>query len=74
MGERKSDYSSSEKESVPEAFAMSNGRPTRVENKIYQRAYQLYLARGGHCGHELEDWVQAEAEIIRASVGVARWH
>ena len=31
--------------------------------QIRQRAYDLYVARGQEDGHDLEDWVQAEAEI-----------
>ena len=32
-------------------------------DQIRQRAYELYVARGQEDGHELEDWLQAEAEI-----------
>lgn len=28
------------------------------------RAYQIYLERGGTPGHELEDWTQAEQELM----------
>ena len=35
--------------------------PTR--EKIAQRAYELYLARGGADGSEREDWLQAEREL-----------
>lgn len=34
-------------------------------DKIAQRAYELYEARGGEAGHELEDWLQAEREITQ---------
>ena len=30
---------------------------------IARRAYELYLARGSEPGHEVEDWLQAEAEL-----------
>lgn len=33
------------------------------------RAYELYLARGGKHGRDLDDWLQAEAEIQEG----ARW-
>jgi hypothetical protein len=36
--------------------------PTREE--IARRAYELYLARGKADGHQLEDWVQAERELL----------
>ena len=37
--------------------------PPNVEQEIRQRAYQLFEARGGEDGHELEDWLRAEEEI-----------
>ena len=33
-------------------------------DEIRRRAYELYEARGGEEGHDLEDWNQAEAEIL----------
>jgi hypothetical protein len=47
---------------------MSSGRPTDVEIQITQRAYELYSARGGEAGHDLEDWLRAEKEIMRVGV------
>jgi len=35
-----------------------------VEEKIRIRAFLLFEKRGGEPGHELEDWLQAEAEIL----------
>ncbi|MGP8019676.1 MAG: DUF2934 domain-containing protein [Limisphaerales bacterium] len=32
--------------------------------QIEARAYDIYLARGAEPGHELEDWLQAEHEIM----------
>ena len=37
--------------------------PTQFEEKVRRRAYELYEARGREDGHELEDWLKAEAEI-----------
>jgi Protein of unknown function (DUF2934) len=37
--------------------------PQELEHQIRQRAYELYEARGGEDGHELEDWSRAEEEI-----------
>jgi len=31
--------------------------------KIRQRAYELYEARGREEGHDFDDWLQAEIEI-----------
>jgi hypothetical protein len=36
--------------------------PVTVE-AIAMRAYELYEARGGEDGHDVEDWQQAEAEL-----------
>ena len=33
------------------------------EDEIRQRAFELFEARGGQEGRELEDWLQAEEEI-----------
>ena len=37
-----------------------------IENRIRSRAYQLYEQRGNVDGFALEDWFQAEAEVLRA--------
>jgi Protein of unknown function (DUF2934) len=39
--------------------------PTRLD--IERRAYELYLVRGGVDGHALEDWLQAEKELLGRS-------
>jgi Protein of unknown function (DUF2934) len=44
----------------PDRNTPSEG-PSREE--IAQRAYDLYLARGGADGSEQEDWLQAEREL-----------
>jgi DUF2934 family protein len=36
-----------------------------IEEKIRIRAYLLFEKRGGAHGHHLEDWLQAEEEILR---------
>jgi hypothetical protein len=40
-------------------------RTPDVENAIRRRAEKLYEAGGRAQGHEVEDWLQAEAEILR---------
>lgn len=37
-----------------------------LEERVRQRAYELYVQRGNESGSELEDWFQAEEEIILA--------
>jgi len=34
---------------------------------VAKRAYELYLQRGSEAGYELEDWLQAEAELVAAA-------
>jgi hypothetical protein len=36
-------------------------QPTK--EAIAQRAYQIYLERGGTPGHAFEDWIRAEHEL-----------
>ena len=36
-----------------------------IENRIRGRAYQLYEQRGSVDGFALDDWFQAEAEVLR---------
>ena len=38
---------------------------------IAKRAYELYLQRGSVPGHELDDWLQAEAELSQRRGGAA---
>ena len=37
--------------------------PTIAQQDIAQRAYALYLARGGEDGHDVEDWLAAELRL-----------
>ena len=40
----------------------SQPRPSRL-SRIAQRAHEIYEARGGQDGRDLDDWLQAEREI-----------
>jgi hypothetical protein len=46
-----------------------NETPVR-EERIRRRAFELYIKRGKVSGHELDDWLQAEQEIVRRQDGV----
>jgi hypothetical protein len=35
-------------------------------DEIAQRAYELFMARGGVHGNDLDDWLVAESELMRA--------
>jgi hypothetical protein len=37
-----------------------------LEEQIQRRAYELYVERGNQSGSELDDWLQAEEEILQA--------
>jgi Protein of unknown function (DUF2934) len=39
-----------------------SGVPTGEEIEL--RAYQIYMERGGAHGQDVEDWVQAERELV----------
>jgi Protein of unknown function (DUF2934) len=45
------------------ANTSSNGAPS--DEEIRRRAYEIYLERAGRGGNELDDWLQAEAELRR---------
>jgi hypothetical protein len=42
--------------------------PQELEDRIRVRAYELYQARGGENGHDLEDWLRAEEEVTEKKV------
>ena len=43
-----------------------------LEERVRQRAYELYLERGREAGDEREDWTRAEAEIAAGRGGPKR--
>lgn len=55
-------------ESTTEELIAQNPSEEQLE-RIRQRAHELYVARGQGDGHDLEDWLQAEAEVRAASAG-----
>ncbi|MCX7727259.1 MAG: DUF2934 domain-containing protein [Chitinispirillaceae bacterium] len=42
-----------------------------LKEKIAKRAYELFLARGGQHGYHIQDWLQAEKEIL-AEMGIKK--
>lgn len=49
--------------------------PTAMEERIRLRAYELYEARGREDGHDLDDWLQAEADFLgtkKTTIGTER--
>ena len=43
-----------------------------LEERIRQRAHEIYLERGGQDGSDMEDWLQAEQEILGQEKATAR--
>jgi hypothetical protein len=56
----------------PNALPQSVGDRTASQadrDRIAARAYELYLARGGVDGMDMEDWLSAEREVRGGSNG-----
>jgi hypothetical protein len=45
-----------------------------IERKIAIRAYELYQARRDARGSALEDWLQAEDEVLGQSISAPLYH
>lgn len=45
-------------------LALDQGSQELTEEYIRLRAYELYEQRGRQNGHDVEDWLEAEAEIF----------
>jgi Protein of unknown function (DUF2934) len=64
---------SKETGSNPATSTMSTGTPkmspsgAQAQNRIALRAYELYEQGGRQEGRALEDWVNAERELVSAS-------
>jgi predicted nucleotidyltransferase len=64
--ERRVDRRPDEIEKKPSKLALKSDEPTvliPIEQRIRQRAYELYEQRGMTDGHDLDDWLRAEREI-----------
>ncbi|HUB81760.1 MAG TPA: DUF2934 domain-containing protein [Bryobacteraceae bacterium] len=44
----------------------SRGNELPLEERIRLRAHQLYVERGNESGSEVDDWLQAEEELLAA--------
>jgi hypothetical protein len=45
--------------------------PVSMREQIETRAYQIWIADGGDHGNDLQHWLQAESEILKASQSAA---
>ena len=50
---------------------VSRDRPVVTPDRVAARAHELYVARGQEDGHDLADWLQAEAELLSEHVETA---
>ena len=48
---------------LPSRVTDTSVYPSVSEDKIRQRAYELYMQRGGQHGKHVDDWFRAEAEL-----------
>ena len=55
----------------PAQAQSDRGEPRPRDEQIRVRAYELYVARGGAPGHEIDDWLQAEREFQRRSAAAS---
>jgi hypothetical protein len=39
-----------------------------TRDEIRARAYRIYLQRGRQPGHDMDDWLQAEYELVRLPI------
>jgi HSP20 family molecular chaperone IbpA len=47
----------------------ANEQERKVQEAVARRAYAIFESRGLESGHELEDWRQAEREVVRPLCG-----
>jgi hypothetical protein len=46
------------------ASPSGNGGAEELRARIARRAYELYAQRGYQAGHDFDDWIQAEREVL----------
>ena len=48
--------------SVDDLVVLAESVPTREQIEV--RAFEIYLERGGADGNDVQDWLQAESELL----------
>jgi Protein of unknown function (DUF2934) len=48
----------------PQQPAKPGARGPLSQEEVQRRAYQIYVSRNRQPGHELDDWLQAERELL----------
>jgi hypothetical protein len=54
---------------TPGSESTAAGAPAPTTEQIAQRAYEIYQARGGTDGQDIEDWLEAERQLRRPDRG-----
>ena len=54
---------------TPHPISETPGRDVESRDRIAQRAYELYLARGRADGRDFDDWLAAERELAASRGG-----
>ena len=54
--------------SLSTAAMMPNALPSQETSRIRERAYELYEVGGRKPGHDQQDWLRAEQEILKQRV------
>jgi hypothetical protein len=49
---------------APVSPGKPKAKPLPLEEQVRRRAHAIYLERGGQDGAEMDDWLQAEQEIM----------
>jgi hypothetical protein len=57
------DVESMEGSSTSDGNTLGSGETDSLDDRIRQRAYELYLARGGAGGSATDDWLEAERQL-----------
>jgi Protein of unknown function (DUF2934) len=65
MRAEKKEMGSRNREKVTLAISDANEQMRRVRAAVARRAYAIFESRGSASWHELEDWRQAESELVR---------
>ena len=55
-----------EREKKQQVLTQSVSSPDDLQGKISRRAYQLYEEGGWVNGHDMDHWLKAEREILKA--------
>lgn len=47
------------------AEILATKSPFDIQEEVRRRAFELYEQRGREDGHDLDDWLQAESELVQ---------